>query len=499
MKKKEQLDEWLRERLSGREFPYRDAYWEAAEAMIEAQERRRRRWFVIWLNSLGLLLLGVALPAAIWWTTAAGMDQQAPVMTVASAAQSAAIDSDCVEGLAPTATFAEADLPANTRKSSEKSRSLAHTPTNTPATQPAARQSIAYSPKKTTEPLSTQQAKDPEPTAKQAIAPAPQKVSVPLSAQPQNDPSASALSPDQPIRSNPKLLLTPPATPIEAQSTASVSAVPTADPILPSTASSDALPEKTGPSPLSRSFSAGKPGLEKMDVHTETEVLAGTWALAAPARKIPPYGRHRGRHSIGLLLGTGLTSAWPDAESARQPMRVQPISGLSYRYHMGRGLSLKTGLRYQSRSGLHVSHSYTDTDYAFGIETHTTTIAPQSLHSLEMPLLLSVPIAGRHRLQLGLDLNYLLDVYSEVQEVREDAFGVQSGSDEMAWGYRQGFRRLDVGMQAGYRFGLSRRMQVGLDVRYGLRDLTDDAFFESATPHRNVQARLVWEYDLIRF
>lgn len=53
------LDNYFREQLSKREYPFQEAYWEAAQALLQRKKRRRRIFF--WL------FFGMAAVATGWW------------------------------------------------------------------------------------------------------------------------------------------------------------------------------------------------------------------------------------------------------------------------------------------------------------------------------------------------------------------------------------------------------------------------------------------------
>ncbi|MEZ4824863.1 MAG: hypothetical protein R3C61_01005 [Bacteroidia bacterium] len=66
MSDREKLDDFLREKLDGRSFTWKEGYWEAAEKVIladQAARKKRRRFFLFfWLFLAG----GAGLTAALY-------------------------------------------------------------------------------------------------------------------------------------------------------------------------------------------------------------------------------------------------------------------------------------------------------------------------------------------------------------------------------------------------------------------------------------------------
>ncbi|RMG72466.1 MAG: hypothetical protein D6722_05390 [Bacteroidetes bacterium] len=83
-------------------------------------------------------------------------------------------------------------------------------------------------------------------------------------------------------------------------------------------------------------------------------------------------------------------------------------------------------------------------------------------------------------------------------EQRTEA-GREPRGSQLAWGYRQGFRRWNPAVTLGYSRYLGRGLHLGLQARYGWRDLTDPSFFESARLDRDLQVRLMLTYDIFNF
>ena len=60
----EALDVWINAKLNDREFPYKEAYWDAAQQLIEKEEgkRKKKRFIFLWIF-VGLLLIALGVTA----------------------------------------------------------------------------------------------------------------------------------------------------------------------------------------------------------------------------------------------------------------------------------------------------------------------------------------------------------------------------------------------------------------------------------------------------
>ncbi len=440
MSKKDQLDEFLREKLSEREFPFQEAYWESAQALIEADEQHRRRWFGVWLNSMGLVLAGAALIAFVWWGISATDETDL-----------AANRHTDTEWIAQAHVRGEesgkSEEEREKREDREQTASLSEVRQERGKREEGRGKSDRFAVRSQTAALVETEA------ANSDIPPNSQTTQTSNSLEQNREKSEAGMKTDATSQTAARITS-------QAQSIA-LSRI-----------------KRVGETSL-----AGKPD----------NVTISLLPQASTRSK-------KGRHTIGISLGMSLTNAWPSAESSANPaVLATALPGMYYQYKTGKGITLSTGVQYQSRSGLNVSHSYRSTAFAFGLDEEITTISPHSLHSLEVPIQLGIPLVGQHRLLLGADVAYLLNVESEVETISRNPFGTETRSKETGWGYTQGFKPFDIGIQAGYRYRIGRRMQVGMSLRYGLRDLTDNAFFDQNAVNRNVQIRFVWEQDLFRF
>lgn len=198
------------------------------------------------------------------------------------------------------------------------------------------------------------------------------------------------------------------------------------------------------------------------------------------------------KHSFALTLGFQSTLGLGGPEEKQ--LSHWPTIGLRYRYAINSRIHLQSGLLTDSRGGLALNKTFNSTQFGFGRNEAKTTLQPLSTHYLAVPVQLGYRIQKRHRLSIGLQAAYLLNVRSELQKEITDPFGDISQSTEKAWNYRQGFQKVDGGILLGYDFQFRPQMGILLEAYQGLIDVSDDDFWEvvRADKQRQLRLKIYW-------
>lgn len=207
------------------------------------------------------------------------------------------------------------------------------------------------------------------------------------------------------------------------------------------------------------------------------------WQAEAPL--FPSSLPNRQRHHLSVLAGQQLSPAW-DADDPQRPS-IAPVAGLRYRYEWTPRVQLQAGISYEQRGQLNRDTTFTSVEFGFGRNTSSVRLVTRRLHFLALPLALQLRLASRHHLFLGVAPVWLAGIRTEVQE------GEQR---QQSFRYPQGYRRWDLALQVGYEYSLAPGWHLNLQADAGLRDLTDDAYFQAGRMDRNINARIQLVYDL---
>lgn len=185
------------------------------------------------------------------------------------------------------------------------------------------------------------------------------------------------------------------------------------------------------------------------------------------------------------LLNTGTNRSRPDQNI---------VVGLQANRAVTKSLSVSAGLLYQQREGLNSSKTYTSTTYSFGKTVESTELEAISLHCVEMPVFVSYKISKLHTVYGGAYAAYLLNAKSAVKTSSNLPDATPSTAE--AWGYSKGFSSTDFGAMAGYAFNVFPKLQLGVRMNYGFKDLTENSYYGNNSFDNNLQVRFVLDYKL---
>lgn len=198
--------------------------------------------------------------------------------------------------------------------------------------------------------------------------------------------------------------------------------------------------------------------------------------------------------SFGLIAGLNVSQGLMNTATNRSRPDKNLVAGVHINRALNKKLSVSADILYQQREGLNSTKNYTNTTYSFGKTVETTQIEAISLHSVELPVYASLKISKLHRVYGGGYFAYTLNAKSAVK-TSSNLPDVAASAAE-SWGYTKGFSAYDFGAMAGYAFSIFPKMQLGVRVNYGFKDLTQNDYYANSTFDNNFQVRFVLDYQL---
>ena len=205
----------------------------------------------------------------------------------------------------------------------------------------------------------------------------------------------------------------------------------------------------------------------------------------------------RRKHQWGLDMGFAVNKGINDPSASGQSLGMSPLIGISYHRRFNANLEFISGLRYTQMPALAGDSTFLSTDFSFGARVEGINIKALALHQAEIPLQLAWYVGPRSKVIGGAYFRYLINVQSEVSRFESNPFESTPGPVNRAWGYKQGFKDLDYGLQLGYFYHLSEGLQIGLEAQYGLQDVRDNAFYRIESFDRNLSARILLRYHFL--
>ncbi|MEM7373259.1 MAG: hypothetical protein AAF587_31835 [Bacteroidota bacterium] len=434
MSDQDPLDDFLKKKLSDRQYAFQDSYWEAAQELIEADRgKKKRKGFLIWW--LGGLGVGVVILSLGLWqfvknaSNSSSFSYQQEIVGHVQVGTSK-VDPDSCEDLiiVPNESSSHMSAPI--------ASSLSHRPTNVPAspssissTQRPASSAIFSS----VSPISDQRQKRPV------------KKKIPS----QQSPISDYLTNEHPSLTEEK-----------------------------------------------------QTDIAQLDLGRVYRIQQRTFSLEQAIHSHSAFtsiSSHQSPNYLGVRVALDVAEGWQNGTQTKAGRSYLPSFGIHYARSIRDRFRVHTGLAYQQMGNLQADKVYRSTNFGFGFETEATTISPQKLHFVQVPVYGEWRIRHRHFVLLGGSTAYLLNVSSLVSAQTETDFGIQPENGETVWGYKQGFRNMDLSLMAGYQYYLGNGLYLGLRTQYGLRDLSKSDFFDNNTIDRNLRIQLGLTFDFMNF
>lgn len=194
----------------------------------------------------------------------------------------------------------------------------------------------------------------------------------------------------------------------------------------------------------------------------EKETFA--FSLARTDTKPAVQSKSTSKSNIGFY---GAASLYPYNQE-RADVLIAYTAGLDFNYHIQANLSLTTGLHYRWREGNFNGTQETQQDsFAFRKITTSHQLLASELHYLELPLRLSFT-KNKHQLGVGLQYARLLGVYGKMHRNSNENMNYEVL--ERGWLADDRFQENRFDAVFSYRFELKKHFNIGVKAHYVLND-----------------------------
>lgn len=198
--------------------------------------------------------------------------------------------------------------------------------------------------------------------------------------------------------------------------------------------------------------------------------------------------------NLTLVAGGNILQNWTDNNSTNG-FGLSPTFGFNYSYDLWKdNLSLKTGLQYANRQSLKNSFNQNSTTYSFGYTRQNTIVETKKLNFIEIPVVLNYKIKSKHEFSTGIIFSQLTSAKSKVEIFEENSLGAVKTENKTQFLKADGYRSEDLALVFGYHYYIKNNLSVNLNFRYGLRDMTDNNYFQNETFNRTLGTQLTIEF-----
>ena len=476
----EEYNKLMSDKLNARSFEASEQDWDAALALIEAHDKKKKRRFLFWiLPTGGLLLTGVIIFALLpsqtdhnlavaqakdELTTIAQPQAKVEELTTLSAEEQknksenkTSTQTKEVETTAVVNTAQKSGAEKNERKKDQKQVVTEGTPENKPSNGAHENKDGATTTKKKRSETNTTSN-----SAKQE-----EKIVAVIPKIEKEEKRSEITS----LASNPSIKKEP-----EAAITTTVTSTETATLIPKEETASTTTPEKNDPVVVPEKEVA------KVDSAAKTEKI------------LEPIVPSTSRFEF-YALGAGQFTPIKDP-SQKFFDKINPMGGLYFVRSFVNGFGFGSGLFYSVYSASTLDpRVYRSVGQEFGYKALVTEIAPDKLHYGRVPLFLTYSFK-KNRIFAGVQTSYIALVRSKVYTYNE-AYGVNNDQKtEHTFGYTNGISKFDVSINLAFSRTVYQKFGLGIGMDYGFKDVKDNAYFSSNKFDRNISFQLLLTYKL---
>lgn len=202
-------------------------------------------------------------------------------------------------------------------------------------------------------------------------------------------------------------------------------------------------------------------------------------------------------HEFSLVLASTL---YPYAGTAEKNF-IGFVAGVNYTKSLKRSLNLNFGLNYRKRFGTFSEASASEqTTYAFSRSAERFYTLPENMHFLEIPVAIQY-VKNRHALSLGFNGSYLLGLRGTLHKESYGESFSENGETQVlkrGWLRNSGVKPLHWDIFASWNLAVTHGMSVGVQVNYSvgtiLKNPNSGIYLESKPVFFDVGLR----YNLIK-
>lgn len=196
--------------------------------------------------------------------------------------------------------------------------------------------------------------------------------------------------------------------------------------------------------------------------------------------------------ALYLKGGTVLNEAYNDRN-----MGVGFHIGVQYQAGLSKKVDVSAGLNYSRINKVGIHQQFDSTFYHFSSERIETEITGHQLNYLEMPLSLNWRFLPRHQIGVGAYASMLLSVSEDIEKRHYDRTGEMEVAHQSKEGKLSPYESYDLGFGLSYFYLIDRQLEIGVEIRRGLTDITKDTESVYIENHQNLNTRLSLRYRIL--
>lgn len=231
------------------------------------------------------------------------------------------------------------------------------------------------------------------------------------------------------------------------------------------------------------------------DNNTATLTIASINAPAQPDTSIHPsvkkdYVRTK-QHEIQIEAGALNSFGWK-VNQTRNGNSLSPIAGVNYLYHFNKKSAMLIGAQYNAISNLNQSNiSFSITSYNFGMKSDVTTFKFTELQYIVMPVKYIHTLSKNDQLGFGVNATYLFNIKNIIETYKVIDSDVNSLTSKNDTGY--GFELANIfnaQLALSYSHAFTKKMAIHAEVNKNVMNIFKNYSQLSQASARNQPAAL---------
>ncbi len=207
---------------------------------------------------------------------------------------------------------------------------------------------------------------------------------------------------------------------------------------------------------------------------TADAIAAANLKTAVEEKKVTEYVRIK-HHTMNIEAGASNSFGW-QVNNTRNGNNISPLLGINYMYNIDSRSSLLVGLQYNGLANLgEAKANFSVTTYGFGINNEVTTYKLNDLHYAVMPLKFIYKINKSNAFGVGFNLMYLMNTRTQIINTTTLESNVTTTHSRYEYGY--GFDQLNTfngQLALNYNYNISKTLGLNFEVNKSLGNVVKD-------------------------
>ncbi len=211
----------------------------------------------------------------------------------------------------------------------------------------------------------------------------------------------------------------------------------------------------------------------------------------------PPPSDDHSSNILSVYAGGNYSFGWND-KGVKQGNGITPWGGFNFTHYFGNKLSVALGFGFSELN--HLDQTYTSSliQYDFGANVATTSISPQTVYYVDLPLKLQYTLGNKNIFGLGINYLLLMTTYSTLSTYQQTYFSETPGTSEKQLGYTQGFSNSDMQFTLSYTRMVTGRIGMGAEYYYDNNYLENNTVSGINQNAKNSGLRVFLTFQLVK-